>query len=348
MNRKFWTFALLAALMGAPSMFAQEDDGKIVIVDKDGKQIGAAQIQIEAQDDDGPISIGRQFKIEGDKIIITDENGERREIDISGARSVSVQQSVKSVENDGEQKTVAHGKAIIIGPDGEKQVIELGAPLDGAEDNGVRMMFGADFPEGLFVGDEPMALKFFRNQIPGENHRPISKFMIGINCEPVSDQLRSHLNLESGVGLIVQSVSEESPAAIAGIQKHDILMFADDTELTSVAELSGVVERAGKENKSFSLTAIRAGNEISLKIKPIERPANQMLNDGIFFGDPDMKMQFRQLGPGIIVGDGIGLPDEMQKQMDEIRERMRQVELEMKQRMKKLQLEQDQDEDNDN
>lgn len=348
MNRKFWTFALLVALMGAPSMFAQEDDGKIVIVDKDGKQIGAAQIQIEAQDDDGPISIGRQFKIEGDKIIITDENGERREIDISGARSVSVQQSVKSVDNDGEQKTVAHGKAIIIGPDGEKQVIELGAPLDGAEGNGVRMMFGTDLPEGLFVGDEPMALKFFRSQIPGEHQLAPSKYMIGVNCEPVGDQIRAHLNLESGVGLIIQSVSEESPAETAGIQKHDILMFADDTELTSVADLSEVVERAGKENKSFSLTAIRAGNEISLKIKPVERPADLMRNDGFFFGDPEMKMQFRQLGPGIIVGDGVGLPEEMQKQMDEIRERMRQVELEMKQRMMDLRIDQDKDDDNGN
>ncbi len=347
MNRKFWTLALLAAWMGAPTMFAQEKEGEIVIVDEDGQRVGAAQIQIATQDD-GDVSIGRQFKIEGDKIIITDENGETREIDISGAQSVSVQQSVKSVNKDGEQETVAHGKAIIIGPDGEKQVIELGAPIEGEENNGVRMMFGTDLPEGLFVGDEPMALKFFRNQIPGKNRSGISKYMIGINCGPVSDQLRSHLSLESGIGLIVQSVSEESPAAIAGIRKHDILMFADDTELTSVAELSGVVDRAGKENKSFSLTAIRAGNEVSLKIKPIERPADQMKNDGIFFGDPDMKMQFRQLGPGIIVGDGLGLPDEMQKQMDEIRERMRQVELEVKHRMKKLQLDQDQDDDNDN
>ena len=350
MTKKIMTVALLAALVGAPAVIAQDQDAEIVIVNQDGEPVEAGQIEVQVDTDEST-----KFKIEGDKIIIIDESGKTREIDIADARSVSVQQSMKSVDNNGEKKTVTHGKAIIIGPDGEKQVIELGAPIEG-EGNGARMMFGGELPKGLFVGDEPFALRFVPNrQFKTDRTATVSKFMIGVKCEPVSEQLRAHLDLDQGVGLIVQSTYDETPAAEAGIKEHDILMFADDTELTSVAELSKVVDRAGQEGKPFSLIAIRGGKEINVEVSPVERPEDQLVEGNVLLGRPEFDMQFRQLGPGVIIGDvdKMELPEDFQKQMDEFRDRIKQMELEMREQMmkdlgKQVPDLEDIDDDNDN
>ena len=112
MKKRIVVCALLTLLATGPVLLAQE---QIEIVDKNGQPVGKAQVQVvvnQGDDDDG-VQSANQFKIEGDKIIIVEENGETREIDIAGAQSVSVQQSVKTVNKDGEQQTVRQGKAII-------------------------------------------------------------------------------------------------------------------------------------------------------------------------------------------------------------------------------------------
>eukprot|EP01048_Picozoa_sp_COSAG05_P039507 COSAG05_NODE_19678_length_289_cov_0.815789_1_plen_96_part_11 len=55
-------------------------------------------------------------------------------------------------------------------------------------------------------------------------------FAIGSIYRPVNEAMRSQLGLGDR-GLLVLSVSNDSPAAKAGIEKHDVLIFADDKEL---------------------------------------------------------------------------------------------------------------------
>ena len=334
MLKKLFTLALIATLFGASNGLAQQAED-IVIVDQDGKRVGAAKVDVvvdSGSNVDLRLDQKGDFKISGDKIIITDENGETKEIDISGARSVSVQKSTKSVNDNGNQKTVTRAKAIIIGPDGKKEVIELGN--DDGQLPGDAFVFGGDLPEGLFVGDEPLAFQFFSNTLPGaKSAGSVSKYMIGVMCEPVSDALRLHLSIDGG--LTVNSVSEDSPASQAGVETHDILMYVGDQQLATVADLTKLIDEAGENEQPITITAIRKGGEVSLEITPAERPANTM-GQWVAPG-----VQFRRLGPGVIQLPPVPgqpampqMPAEFQQQMDQIRKQMEQMEREMMNRMK--------------
>ena len=346
--------ALLMSIACVPGLWAQE---QIEIVNQNGQRVGSAQVQVQVDNQEGDHGVvlgmagavegDRQFRIEGDKIIIVDENGETQEIDIAGAKSVSVQQSVKTVNKDGEQQKVRQGKAIIITPDGQRQVIELGGPIEGE---------GLEMPQMEFqfqgFGEMPEGLKMFRGGLPGSIRvmaTTLGKYMIGISCEPVSEDLRAHLDLNEGVGLIVQSVGPDSPAAAAGIAQHDILLIAEDRELATTQDLIEVVQTVGAEGKPLNLTAIRAGKEISFSVTPAERPADQMDND--ILGGPDF--QFRQFGPGIIVeGDGANPVINMKLQMEQMRKQMLEIEEMMRdgnlnQQMHNLQMDQDHQMDQD-
>ena len=317
--------ALLTSLTCLPGLWAQE---QIEIINENGQRVGSArvQVQVDNQEGDGDIVVGaagadRQFKIEGDKIIIIDENGDTQEIDIAGAKSVSVQQSVKTVDKDGEKQTVRQGRAIIITPDGERQVIELGGPIEGED---LEMpQFDFQF-EGF--GDMPKGLKVFRGGLPGMirvSPATLGKYMIGVSCEPVSEELRAHLDLNEGIGLIVQAVGPDTPSAAAGIERHDILMIAEDKELATTQDLIDVIQTVGSEGKALNLTAIRAGKEISFAVTPAERPADQM--ERVILGGPDF--QFRQFGPGVIVeGEGDDVMIDVQKQMEQMRKQMQEME----------------------
>lgn len=335
MKAKTLAALLLVALIGAPSLWAQEE---LEIIDQNGDRVGNAQIELQVDDtgEEAPVA-GKSAKIEGDRIIIIDQDGNKQEIDISSARGVSVQQSVQTINENGEQKTVRKSKAIIIKPNGERQVIELDGPIDG-NDTPMPNMPVLHFEMLKDFGEMPHGLQIFGQGLPGSMRASLgkaSKFMVGIHCEPVSDQLRAHLDLSDKVGLIVNAISPSSPAETAGIHKHDILLVADDKELTGIDVLGEVVELVGNEGSEVSLTAIRNGKEITFTLKPVERPANQRIEMGI------PRFQFRQMGPGII--------DNMEGEADDIQEQMQRMQQQfdqMKQRMDERAKQMLQDRDN--
>jgi serine protease Do len=289
---------------------AQEVESDMEIVNRDGERVNARVIAVHQDDDDREITVNN----EDGKITIVDADGNKREIDVSGAQSIIVNQAIKSILKDGEKQTEAFGKAIIIGPDGVRQEIELGGPLEGQ----------------------------LNERVPGRMRlqwEQSNKYMIGVNCTRISEALRTQLDLETGTGLVVEGVVDDSPAGKAGLEQHDILMFADDTHLADTSDLVDAVQRAGKENSKLSLTVIRKGKEIGIDIAPIERPAGERLElPGGFKGVVDLLPQFegkvpfdfefKQMGPGVILGPDFNRDDfhkRMQEQMEAMRAEIEQM-----------------------
>ena len=326
MLKKLSTFGLLLLTGLAPAM---AQDAEVEIVDSNGRRVGNAQVVIARQDgDDAKVTQSQSFKVEGDKIVITDQNGETKEIDISGAASVAIQQSTKSVNDNGQQSTVKRAKAVIIDAEGNRQVIELGSP-DGGKGIFVGDIPKMEFPEGFMIGNEPMALEFFKGKMPGQIGGNGSKYMIGVHCEPVGEELRSHLNLDSGVGLIVKSVVPDSPSDKTGVKQHDILMNIEDKQLSEIGDLSVVVEEAGSKGSTISLSIIRGGGEVDVELTPAERPK---VNVDMMFA-PEMDLQIRRMGPGVIIDRQFGgegamdeLPDDIRSQIQDLMKRVRQME----------------------
>ncbi len=296
--------ALMLGLVGVSSGWLTQDqeEEKIEIVNQDGEKV---ELKIRQE---GGAKASQDIRVQDGKVIIVHGDGTRQELDTSGAQSIVVNKSVQSVSKNGEEQKKVVGKAIVIGPNGERQVIELGD--------------GAEFP---MIGDFGAKFGLPGNIVFG-NSGNAGKFMIGVSCRPASDALRAHLDLAKGIGLSVEGdPAKDSPAGKAGIKKHDILMYADQEELTSVEKLVEAVGLAGKENRELTLTFLRRGKEKTADVKPVERKLATWQA-----GFPGMSVDIEEFGPAIVFDREEGLPADLLKRMEAF-------ELRMQERMDQIQ-----------
>ena len=184
--------------------------------------------------------------------------------------STAAEDTDESSEDDGVR---VQGKIIVIGPDGEKREFDFGRNFP-KKFMGPRVKMLPRGPVPLPFDDDATPRGFFRMDpefAPGD-------YMIGVHCEPAGDALRAQLGLGEN-GLVVQTIIEDSPAAEAGLQVHDILVRIGDQELTEISQLLEAVQDA--EETSLTLTVLRGGEEQTIKLTPAKRE------------DVDLPMAFR-------------------------------------------------------
>lgn len=89
---------------------------------------------------------------------------------------------------------------------------------------------------------------------------------IGVMVTPLTKQLADHFGVTEGQGLLVNEVSDNSPAAKAGLKAGDVVVKADGK---AIADNSGLVEafNARKEGE-VSLTVIRNRKMETIKVTP--------------------------------------------------------------------------------
>jgi len=161
-----------------------------------------------------------------------------------------------------------------------------------------------------------------QNQVQGAQPRPVArpidrvtigKYTLGTRCSPIDDRLRGHLQLDESIGLAIDEVSPESPASAAELEKDDILLFADDQAIATKEELAQVVEFAGEEERSLTLTFIRDGEERSTEITPVKRSASVNPGDALEI-NPDLDPhRLLPLQPDLPDFD----PEEMKRQIEQ-------------------------------
>lgn len=88
---------------------------------------------------------------------------------------------------------------------------------------------------------------------------------IGIAPGPVGDEVRAQLPLKDGEGIKVNHVVEDSPAAKAGVQEHDILTKLDDQILVEPEQLRSLVKMK-KPGDEVKLTLLRKGEQKEIKV----------------------------------------------------------------------------------
>lgn len=94
-------------------------------------------------------------------------------------------------------------------------------------------------------------------------------YWIGVELSPVDETLRSQLKLPAERGLVVTNVVADSPASKSGIEKHDILLLADDKPLAQSGDLSAKLQEVGE--KLVAIRLVRAGKEMSIAVTPQKR-----------------------------------------------------------------------------
>lgn len=101
---------------------------------------------------------------------------------------------------------------------------------------------------------------------------------LGVATAEVPPMLAEHLGLDSGTGVIIQTVSPESPAEKAGLSVNDIITAVDNETITSPDHFSNII--GGSEiGDSIALDLVHKGDSLKMEISLIERPAG--LQSGI-------------------------------------------------------------------
>ena len=104
-------------------------------------------------------------------------------------------------------------------------------------------------------------------------HGKIVRGWLGITMGPVSHDLADKLQFESPHGVVVHTVSKDSPAQKAGIRPRDVIVEFDGERVRDMRHLQHTVA-ATKVGKPVKLKVLRGGKqEKLLKVKLVERNA---------------------------------------------------------------------------
>ena len=320
-SKPLYTLATLVAyaLLAGGSIASAQD---IEFMGKNGEKVQLTP-KVEALPGDLPtievprvqpnqreLGLGNIGDLSGRTFTVTDSDGNTKEINTDNARSVIVNRSFSTVIRNGQREVRQGGTAVVVDADGQSYEIDLGQLAD-------------ENVDGKPMQASPVEVK--------------KSYMIGVFCEPVPEMLRSQLDLGEGVGLMVKHIQEGSPASVAGLQKYDILLYADDQSLLTVADLSGVVTETGSQSQPFTLTVMRGGEEIPVEVTASERELTAGLMPG---GLPMGGFEMNDMGPGLIFGGDVNgdMMDQIQNHMQQVREQMERMDGLLQNRALPLQL----------
>jgi len=112
---------------------------------------------------------------------------------------------------------------------------------------------------------------------------PASTYWVGVFCAAVPAELRSQLSLPEKQGVLVISVTKDSPAMKAGLAQYDVLLRAGGKPLSDPRDLMTAIE-AAKETK-LKVELLRNGKPQTIEVTPAKRPA--ALGSNLMWGNQD-------------------------------------------------------------
>jgi len=107
---------------------------------------------------------------------------------------------------------------------------------------------------------------------------------IGVTTTDLSEQLADFFGVKDKHGVLVQTVSENSPAAKAGIKAGDVIIDVDGEKVEQVNDISRAIGR--KEEGDVKVTLVRNKSQMTVNVTPEKRPASES-NFNYYFGTPD-------------------------------------------------------------
>ncbi|MEO9080096.1 MAG: PDZ domain-containing protein [Rhodanobacter sp.] len=102
----------------------------------------------------------------------------------------------------------------------------------------------------------------------------VSRGMLGVLVQPVSDDMVKALGLENGSGAAVTQVTPDSGAAKAGIQAGDIILSFDGHDVEQTADLPPMVGMT-KPGAKVPVVIMRNGKKQTIQVTIGESPRDQ-------------------------------------------------------------------------
>ena len=129
----------------------------------------------------------------------------------------------------------------------------------------VRVFPNGNWPESIGGGDGPLVWML------GANRR------IGVSTQSLSKQLADYFGVKDG-GVLITSVSDNSPAAKAGLKAGDVITAIDGEKVTSPGDITRVLGK--KETGDVSLTVVRDKNARTVTVTPEKNPDQDIFKPG--------------------------------------------------------------------
>jgi serine protease Do len=95
---------------------------------------------------------------------------------------------------------------------------------------------------------------------------------LGVTLSDVDAEKMRELKLSGEYGVVIENVSEESPAARAGLQKGDIIVSFGGERVRSVTQITRLV-RETPAGRKVAVEIVRAGQARTVEVTPETRRA---------------------------------------------------------------------------
>src|SRR5881409_952248 len=132
--------------------------------------------------------------------------------------------------------------------------------------------------------------------VPGHHEKApkVPTTFLGVETSQVPDVVSEQLGLAKGLGLVVEYVAPNSPAASAGIQQNDILKLLNDQILIEPSQLRRLLQTF-PDGTEVTLTILRKGKEqkVTAKLAKKEVPQRHAMLPG---GNGDWHWDFDETG----------------------------------------------------
>ncbi len=99
-----------------------------------------------------------------------------------------------------------------------------------------------------------------------KNSGSVTRGWLGVQIQPVTDEIAESLGLADAKGAIVSDVTEGSPALAAGFKPGDTILKADSQDISDARDLAKKVARIAP-GKSINVDIIRDGKPMTVAVK---------------------------------------------------------------------------------
>jgi serine protease Do len=110
---------------------------------------------------------------------------------------------------------------------------------------------------------------------------------IGVTTTQLTKQLADYFGVSGGRGLLITSVSEDSPAMKAGLRAGDVITEADGQSLESVADLMKALNR--QNDGEMTLTITREKSQRTIRLTPERRKGSNFATPGAYLAPQAMQ-----------------------------------------------------------
>jgi len=94
---------------------------------------------------------------------------------------------------------------------------------------------------------------------------------IGVSTMQLTKQLADYFGIADGKGVLVTSVTEDGPAAKAGLRAGDVITAVDGEKVEGAGDISRAINK--KKDGDITLTVIRNKTQQTIRVTPKENPS---------------------------------------------------------------------------